>query len=129
MKELYKSLGISEEVYVYFDRIDEKTVRVFLESKEAVTDEELMIRGKQFSNELLVQKVRYGVSKQTKNVRELILGRALYSTCIETNEESEKSEDSIDEMEDIDMQADENISLDDIAVSWFEQYAGEEGHE
>ena len=51
--------------------------------------------------------------KQTKNIRELILGRALYSTCIDTekNENEEKNEMQTD---------DNNYNINNIAVNWFE---------
>lgn len=45
----------------------------------------------EFYNELLEESLRYKIAKETKDLRELIVGRALYSTCIEVdNTENEK---------------------------------------
>ncbi|AGY77735.1 hypothetical protein [Clostridium autoethanogenum] len=40
----------------------------------------------EFYNELLNQTLRIEIFKETKNIRELILGRALYNTCVEVKE-------------------------------------------
>ncbi len=64
-----------------------------------------------FENELIAQMVRYQVSQSNKDLKELILGRALYSTCIDRIQEPESPED--DEVS--------FPSLDEIAVDWFEQ--------
>ena len=58
---------------------------------------------------------------ETKNLRELIVGRALYTTCIEIEEDEKANEKKLDE----------NISnnqykLDEIAVNWFDKYNKEE---
>lgn len=66
---------------------------------------------KDFSNELIAQMVRYDLMKSNKAIKELILGRALYSTCIDTNEPEEFCDDD-DSGE---------YSIDDIAVDWFEK--------
>lgn len=64
-----------------------------------------------FENELIAQMVRYQVSQSNKDLKELILGRALYSTCLDRIQEPESPED--DEVS--------FPSLDEIAVDWFEQ--------
>ncbi|MEG1930922.1 MAG: His-Xaa-Ser system protein HxsD [Anaerovorax sp.] len=69
----------------------------------------------EFCNQLLSQMLRYQIAKENKNIRELILGRALYSTCIDT---------ALDEKcADNEFLTDNSMlpyTLDDIAVNWFE---------
>ena len=60
-----------------------------------------------FSNDLIAQVTRHYISEKEKNTRELILGRALYSTCLETEEFIEPPVTPAPQ-----------FSLDDIAVSW-----------
>ena len=45
-------------------------------------------------NEFLRESLRYNIAIETKNLRELIVGRALYTTCIdlENNQKEEKPE-------------------------------------
>ncbi|MDO5292358.1 MAG: His-Xaa-Ser system protein HxsD [bacterium] len=62
----------------------------------------------EFRNELVNQNVREKISKETSNVRELILTRALYSTYFE------ETEDEISEEET------KEFSINDIARDWFE---------
>ena len=76
-----------------------------------------------FYNELLAESIRYDVSKETKNLREMIIGRALYATCIQDVEDSEATNgvrpDSNDnEFNDI---INEEYNIDDIAVNWFKK--------
>lgn len=60
----------------------------------------------EFQNELLNQQVRKTVMDRTRNVRELILARAMYSSYIEEPQLPEQS--------------DEAYSIDDIAKDWFQ---------
>ena len=75
----------------------------------------------EFYNECLREYLRYSIAMETKNLRELIVGRALYTTCIEIEEDEKANEKKLDE----------NISnnqykLDEIAVNWFDKYNKEE---
>ena len=56
--------------------------------------------------------VRYNLSKSNKTMKELILGRALYSTCLD-EAEPERFDDGV---------ITTDYSLDDIAVNWFDVY-------
>ncbi|MPQ31320.1 His-Xaa-Ser system protein HxsD [Clostridium estertheticum] len=84
MKAAYNFI---DEFYVFFDYESEDTIRVDFKSKQTRSSKEVEIIIGEFCNELLNQSIRYKVSKETKNVRELILGRALYDTCIEDKED------------------------------------------
>ena len=77
----------------------------------------------EFYNECLRESLRYEISVETKNLRELIVGRALYTTCIELDENEDNQEQS-----DGPIYEDDNTeySLEDIAVNWFEKYEDSE---
>ncbi len=64
-------------------------------------------------NELLRETTRYDISKETKNIRELIIGRALYSTCIDTSENMNNITLENEILE-------KNYLLDEIATNWFD---------
>ena len=71
----------------------------------------------EFYNELLRESLRYNIAIETKNLRELIVGRALYTTCIDLEEnQEEKNEEDIEE----------TYNLDEIAVNWFDKYGNKE---
>lgn len=53
---------------------------------------------------------------ETKTIRELIVGRALYTTCIDT----ETEQDRIEENEKIEETL-EDYNIDDIATNWFDK--------
>lgn len=59
-------------------------------------------------NEVLAQTNRYLISSATKNIREMIVGRALASTMIDNRDKG-----YVD---------DETISADDILVNWFDKH-------
>lgn len=69
-------------------------------------------------NELLREATRYDISKETKNIRELIIGRALYSTCIDTSENinTNVNNEAIEK----------NYRLDEVATNWFNSYNKED---
>lgn len=90
---------------------DADTIIAKIFMKEHTTNKELFVKA--LYNELFNESIRFDVMKQTKNIRELILGRALYSTCIDTEkkENEEKNEIQTD---------DNNYNINNIAVNWFE---------
>ena len=94
-----------EERKVILNKINEKTVVVV--SKKSNDDIENF--AKNFYSELLNESLRFEVMNETKNIRELILGRALYSTCIDTEENEETTE------------KDNKYNINDIAKNWFEE--------
>ena len=77
----------------------------------------------EFYNECLRESLRYEISVETKNLRELIVGRALYTTCIELDENEDNQEQS-----DRPIYEDDNTkySLEDITANWFEKYEDSE---
>ena len=110
-KELYPKIALMKAAYNFTDRTyvhldaDELYYYVDLESK----DNAETVNEKQFVNEMLAQSVRHMVYQQTKNIRELMLARAMATTVITDTE-------SIDESESTYLDYSENEMLKD----WFE---------
>lgn len=103
-----------EETYIKLkDNNDEIIVQMVLQ--EGKTDLEKIIG--EFYNELLRESLRYNIAIETKNLRELIVGRALYTTCIDLEENQEEKNEDIEE----------TYNLDEIAVNWFDKYGNNEG--
>jgi His-Xaa-Ser system protein HxsD len=83
---IYKTAYIFlDRCYVFLDLDNEGNVQVSLELKNNLAISNDVLAG-EFSDELLNQVVRFDVYQKTKNVRELILARALYSTCYNQEE-------------------------------------------
>lgn len=110
-KELYPKEAILKAANSFTDRyfiyLDVGNKYYFVDIEGKGEDVEIDIE-KQFVNETLVQSARYSIMQQTKNIRELILGRALASTIIDDT--------------DTGFVDDENISAEDILHNWFEVY-------
>ena len=108
-KELYSKTALIKAAYNYTDRayvhLDADTEYYYVEIESK--NEEFEISEKEFINEMLAQSVRHEVYCQTKNVRELMLARAL-STSLVANE-SLIEDDSMDK-----------FSEDEILRDWFE---------
>ena len=98
----------------------EKEYMIQIELKQSSADLEKLIG--EFYNELLRESLRYNIAIETKNLRELIVGRALYTTCIDIDQESANNEDSV-EIENVKV---EDYSLYEIAVNWFDKYGDKE---
>lgn len=96
-----------DRYYIYTTYTDDHEISISIEPKNGNV---LTNVDKDFSNELIAQMVRYNLSISNKSMKELILGRALFSTCIDTAEPECQNDDTplMD------------YSLDDIAVDWFE---------
>lgn len=88
--------------YIYIDILNDKYI-VDIEPKDMSSE----ICHKEFMNEVLSQTIRYSVYKRTKNIRELLLARALASTLIESDE--------IDYLP----CEDDNVNADSILKDWF----------
>lgn len=103
-----------DETYIKIkDNNSEIIVQMVLQENKA--DLEKIIG--EFYNELLRESLRYNIAIETKNLRELIVGRALYTTCIDLEEnQEEKNEEDIEE----------TYNLDEIAVNWFDKYGNKE---
>ena len=80
-------------------------------SVEAKGNQSIINIDKDFKNELIAQMVRYDIAKTNRAMKELIIGRALYSSFVDTCEADTFVDESI---------IPAKYSLDDIAVNWFE---------
>lgn len=110
-KELYKkevllkaAYAFTDTMYIHID-VDADNYLVELISKQEEESDELY---KKFENELIMQEVRVVVASKTKKIREMIVARALSSTIINTNNESDIK--TSDEYED------------EILSDWFNKY-------
>ena len=112
--------NIMEDFYIKIDS-DNENIIIKIFSREKVDNLEKIIG--EFYNELLRESLRYNIAMETKDLRNLIVGRALYATCIQNQEDDEKNinfnslEKNMNE---------ENYKIEDIAVNWFEKYKKEE---
>lgn len=100
-----------EDAYYILDYYDENTIQVKIYLKNEIPDFDEFI--KKLYNELFNESLRYDIMMQTKNIRELVLGRALYSTCIDTDENSGNYETN-----------NEGYNINKIAVNWFDKNRG-----
>lgn len=98
------------DAYIKIDKINKNNIIIEIELKRDNERDTNEVIG-EFYNELLRESLRYDITMQTKNIRELIVGRALYTTCID-----------IEEGESKDKETKENYDLDEVAVNWFEKY-------
>lgn len=89
--------------YHFFIDSDKDNYIVEISSKSDVLNDEIK---NNFVDEVIVQSTRYQIMIETKNVRELILGRALASTMI-----TDVDTGFID---------DKSLIADDILKDWFE---------
>lgn len=102
-----------EEIYIKINSNKDEIV-VQIVPKENKEKLEKIIG--EFYNELLRESLRYNIATETKNLRELIVGRALYTTCIDLEENQEENNYT----------EEEEYSLDEIAVNWFDKYENKE---
>ena len=104
-----------ERCYLFLYHDAEGTLRVRLKLKLG-KNADIQTLADEFLNELLNQSLRYQIAMETKNLRELIMARALYSECLDTtsikNEVSEKNQE---------------FAADALGVSknWFDQQGNE----
>lgn len=110
-KALYPKEAIIKASYFFADKYfisldaDEEYFFVSMDPKCNEFDQDVE---KEILNEVLAQTNRYLISSSTKNIREMIVGRALASTMIDNRDKG-----YID---------DESISADDILVNWFDKH-------
>ena len=107
-KDLYPKSVILKSAYVFTDRAyvfiqqDDNNYVISITSK----DHNNHIVEEEFKNELLSQAVRHEVYEQTKDIRKLIISRALASTILD-------NDNTVLEYED-------NALDDEILKDWFE---------
>lgn len=113
-EEIFEEVCVLKTAYLFLDKYyifldkEDKYIIVKLSPKNYNTDNEFVadeLIG-EFNNELLNQKVREKISNESKNIRELILARALYSTYIDNPEISNDYK--------------EDYSIEAITKDWFE---------
>jgi len=108
-KELYSKTSLIKAAYNFSDRAyihldaDDKFYYVSIEVKPGETN----ISENEFVNEMLAQSVRHEIYQQTKNIRELLVARAMATSLI------------VDEgIADIDTE-DQEFSESEILKDWF----------
>ena len=110
-KDLYPKEAIIKASYFFADNFfisldsDEEYFLVTMDPKNDGIEQNVE---KEILNEVLAQTNRYYISTSTKNLREIIVGRALASTMID-----DRDKGFVD---------DETISADDILVNWFDKH-------
>ena len=121
-KEIYPLVSVKkalanfmEDTYIKIDSNKDKIV-VQIALQEDKKNLEKIIG--EFYNELLRESLRYNIAIETKHLRELIVGRSLYTTCIDLEENQEEKHNDVEDKEE--------YSLDEIAVNWFEKYTNKE---
>jgi His-Xaa-Ser system protein HxsD len=110
-----------DRCYVYLDKTADRRIVIVLQGKETLNRADLESLAGEFSNELLHQVLRTRIAKRTGKVREMIIGRALFSA------EGATDDYGADDYDDLGDDAD---YLDDplgIAVPWEEKYGSDEG--
>lgn len=108
-KEIYPKSALMKSAYNFTDR-----AYIHIDSDEKYYIVEITLKDKSdsfdirdFKNEMLAQSVRLEISIRTKNIRELIIARAMASTLV--------GEKVISETE-----HEENFDMDCILKDWFE---------
>ena len=111
-KELYPKTALLKAAYSFTDRayihLDVNETEYIVDISIKPDEKEFSL--KEFENELLFQSLKYSVFQQTKDIRKLIVTRALASTLIE--------EDTTIPTED----KEEDFDIDNILEDWFEKY-------
>lgn len=93
-KELYSKIALIKAAYNYTDiayvHLDADDVYYYVSIENKKPGQE--INEQDFINEMLAQSVRHEIYQQTKNIRELLLARAMATSVIVENgiEENEK---------------------------------------
>ena len=118
-KELYPLITIKKAIANYLDNVYIKledvnnNVLLKIQLKNENYDLEKIVG--EFYNELLRESLRYDIANETKNLRELIIARALYTTCIDVDGEN------IEEMNTTNAETyEEEFDINEIAVNWFD---------
>lgn len=112
-KSIYPKIALLKAAYNFTDRAfvhldsDEKFYYVNCEAKNV----EDTVCEKEFLNELLAQSVRHEVYLQTKDIRELLMARAMATSVVYTDEDKKIV---------IDDDEDKEYQVEDIIRDWFE---------
>lgn len=102
-----------DQAYIYLDdKQNDGNISVVLKSKKRITKNGLKSLEGEFMNEVLQAVLRYQISKNNRKIRELIIGRALYSSLTDPNFDLLSNDGKLEYQED---------PL-GIAVPWEEKY-------
>lgn len=119
-----------DKIYILLDMDSNNNTLVYLTPKNNTREKQLNTLVNEFYNELLNQKLRIKISKDTKKIREQIVSCAIVSAIPVNNPPSQKDELEIDkELEEILKETEEADYLEDplgIAVPWEEKYGKKE---
>ena len=115
-KELYSKIALLKAAYNFTDQafihLDSDTEYYYVELK--LKDNAKTITEDEFINEMLTQSIRHEVFLQTKNVRELLLARAMATTVVaETGE-----------IDDKDVEDEDLFSENQILKDWYGENEG-----
>ena len=116
-KELYPIKALYRAAYLFLDDYyvgmdcDKEHYVVIFSGKEKRADCDDIGR---FQNELLAQSIKCIADQDTKQIRELIVTRALYSAFIPEEKTDENEETQNTEPED-------DYDLDEIAKAWYDE--------
>lgn len=111
-RELYSKIALIKAAYNFTDRAyvhldaDEKYYYVLISAK----DEQEEIFDDEFENEILAQSARHEIYLQTKNIRELMLARAVATSVVVPRNEDEL----------LDSEIEHEFSEDEILKDWFD---------
>ena len=124
---IYPTISVQKAIANFMDltyiKLEEKENKIILKLKIKDNKENLEQIIGEFYNELLRESLWYNISKETKNLRELIVGRALYTTCIEMDKELTEKQEILESTKDNDdFNEEEDFPLDEIVINWFEKY-------
>lgn len=112
-KEMYFKESLLKAAYLFLDRayilLDATSDKyiVELKMKDARADGEIE---DEFKNELLAQTVRKKISKDTEDIRKLLLARALASSVVDT----------VTYVKDAEIENNSREHLDQILTDWFD---------
>ncbi|MFD3158751.1 His-Xaa-Ser system protein HxsD (plasmid) [Haloimpatiens sp. FM7330] len=112
-----------DNFYIYFDYESKNIIKAIFKSKKNITRENLEKYVGEFMNELLYQNIRIQISKDTCDLRKIILSRALYGTTLNINKLKDKEYKSNTNSTNMNLEESSSYLKDkeNIASSWFEK--------
>ncbi len=119
----YPLASVKKAMFYYIDKlymnveVVNNSINVTAEKIDNKVDLENEI--KEFINDCLREALRYEISVQTKDIRELILGRALYSMCIRVDARELTCNLPVEERKKVIYDESDDFDINDITVNWF----------
>ena len=121
-KNIYPLISVKKSLANFFDqtyaKIEENgdNIVIYIQLKDSRINIDELIG--ELYNEFLRESLRYEISLETKNLRELIVGRALYTTCIQLEDDQTEEREPNYKIED----NNEEYDIEEIARNWFDKY-------